>query len=149
MTWRIPLSDIDFGPDEETAVGAVVRSRWLTMGALTQAFEAEVAEFTGAKHAIALTNATAALHLACLAAGLGPGDEMPGTGGARKVRFAARGKGKSGGYRVITFYSGEDIPVFLLDVYAKGEKIDLTQSEKNELRFILDRIVKTYRSRPS
>lgn len=77
------------------------------------------------------------------------GDEMPGTGGARKVRFAARGKGKSGGYRVITFYSGEDIPVFLLDVYAKGEKIDLTQSEKNELRFILDGIVKTYRSRPS
>jgi hypothetical protein len=37
------------------------------------------------------------------------GDEMQGTGGARKVRFAGRGKGKSGGYRVITFYSGEDI----------------------------------------
>jgi dTDP-4-amino-4,6-dideoxygalactose transaminase len=76
MTWRIPLSDIDFGPDEETAVGAVVKSRWLTMGAITQEFEAEVAAFTGAKHAIALTNATAALHLACLAAGLGPGDEV-------------------------------------------------------------------------
>ncbi|MBZ0302246.1 MAG: type II toxin-antitoxin system RelE/ParE family toxin [Anaerolineae bacterium] len=73
------------------------------------------------------------------------GDEMPGTGGARKVRFAARGKGKSGGYRVITFYSGEDIPVFLLDVYAKGEKIDLTQDEKNILRNILREIVETYR----
>jgi dTDP-4-amino-4,6-dideoxygalactose transaminase len=46
------------------------------MGALTQQFEAEVAAYTGAKHAIALTNATAALHLACLAAGLGPGDEV-------------------------------------------------------------------------
>jgi hypothetical protein len=45
------------------------------------------------------------------------GDEMPGTGGARKLRFAARGKGKSGGYRIITFFSGPDIPVFLLDIY--------------------------------
>ena len=76
MTWRIPLSDIDFGPEEEAAVGAVVRGRWLTMGAITQEFEAEAAAFTGAKHAIALTNATAALHLACLAAGLGLGDEV-------------------------------------------------------------------------
>jgi dTDP-4-amino-4,6-dideoxygalactose transaminase len=76
MTWRIPLSDIDFGPDEEEAVSSVVRSRWLTMGAVTQAFEAEIADFTGAKHAIAVTNATAALHLACLTAGLGPGDEV-------------------------------------------------------------------------
>jgi hypothetical protein len=40
------------------------------------------------------------------------GDAMPGTGGARKLRFAARGKGKSGGYRIVTFYSGEDIGVF-------------------------------------
>jgi hypothetical protein len=75
------------------------------------------------------------------------GDEMPGTGGARKLRFAARGKGKSGGYRVITFYSGEGIPVFLLDIYAKGEKIDLTQSEKNALKRILAELVETYRSK--
>jgi mRNA-degrading endonuclease RelE of RelBE toxin-antitoxin system len=40
------------------------------------------------------------------------GDEIKGTGGARKIRFAGKGKGKSGGYRVITFYSGDDIPVF-------------------------------------
>jgi hypothetical protein len=73
------------------------------------------------------------------------GDEMPGTGGARKVRFPARGKGKSGGYRVITFYSGEDIPVFLLAVFAKGDKIDLTQRERNELRDVLGHLVKTYR----
>ena len=39
------------------------------------------------------------------------GDEMPGTVGARKLRFAGKGKGKSG-YRIITFYSGPDIPVF-------------------------------------
>jgi hypothetical protein len=73
------------------------------------------------------------------------GDEMPGTGGARKIRFAAKGKGKSGGYRVITFYSGVDMPVFLLDIYAKGEKIDLTQDEKNTLRTLLRHIADAYR----
>ena len=75
MQWRIPLSDINFGPEEEQAVLEVIRSRWLTMGAVTQGFEQELAEYAGVKHAIAVTNATAALHLACVAAGLGPGDE--------------------------------------------------------------------------
>ncbi|WP_133511916.1 type II toxin-antitoxin system RelE/ParE family toxin [Candidatus Thiosymbion oneisti] len=75
------------------------------------------------------------------------GDPVPGTGGARKLRFAARGKGKSGGYRIITFFSGEDIPVFLLDIYAKGEKIDLSQNEKNTLRGVLQRLAETYRSK--
>jgi hypothetical protein len=64
---------------------------------------------------------------------------MPGTGGARKVRFAAKGKGKSGGVRVITFYSGQEIPVFLLNVFAKNEKIDLTAAERNEMKKILSR----------
>ncbi len=40
------------------------------------------------------------------------GDEISGTGGARKIRVAGRGKGKSGGYSVITFYSGKDVPVW-------------------------------------
>lgn len=62
------------------------------------------------------------------------GTEIPGTGGARKIRFAGRGKGKSGGYRVISFYSGPDVPVFLLNLFAKGDKVDLTKSERNELR---------------
>ncbi len=75
------------------------------------------------------------------------GAEMPGTGGARKVRLGAKGKGKRGGYRVITFYSGQGIPVFLLDIYAKGERVDLTQQEKNTLRTVLGRIVETYRRR--
>jgi len=75
MSWRIPLSDIDFGPEEQAAVMNVLQSRWLTMGAVTQEFEAAFAKYTGAKHAIAVTNATAALHMACMAAGLKPGDE--------------------------------------------------------------------------
>lgn len=68
------------------------------------------------------------------------GEIMPDTGGARKLRFAKPGGGKSGGYRIITYYAGKDVPVFLMDVYAKGEKINLTQSEKNELKRILGTI---------
>jgi len=73
------------------------------------------------------------------------GDEIGGTGGARKVRVAGRGKGKSGGYRVITFYSGKNVPVFLLAIYSKGEKANLSKAERNELRGILADIVREYR----
>lgn len=76
MAWQIPLSDIDLGPEEITAVQKVLESRWLTMGAVTQEFEREFARFTGARHAIAVTNATAALHLACIVAGVQAGDEV-------------------------------------------------------------------------
>lgn len=76
MTWRVPLADIDFGIEEEQAVQRVVRSRWLSMGEETQQFETEFAAYLGVKHAIAVANATAALHLACVAAGVGAGDEV-------------------------------------------------------------------------
>jgi dTDP-4-amino-4,6-dideoxygalactose transaminase len=76
MEWRVPLADIDFGPEEEEAAGAVIHGRWLSMGAITRQFEQEFASFIGARHALAVTNATAALHLACLAVGIGAGDEV-------------------------------------------------------------------------
>lgn len=76
MNWRVPLADIDFGPEEEAAVLEVLRSRWLSMGGITQQFQQEFASFTGAKHCLAVANGTAALHLACLASGLGSGDEV-------------------------------------------------------------------------
>lgn len=76
MNWRVPLSDIDFDEAESLAVEKVLKSRWLTMGKVTQEFETSFAAHVQAKHAIAVTNATAALHLACLALGLGPGDEV-------------------------------------------------------------------------
>lgn len=65
------------------------------------------------------------------------GDIMAGTGGARKLRFASQTKGKSGGYRIITFYADEDIPVFLLDIYSKSSQENLSKAERNELRKIL------------
>lgn len=73
------------------------------------------------------------------------GDLIEGTGGARKLRVAGRGKGKSGGYRVVTFYAAADVPVFLLDLYGKGEKANLTQAEKNALRAILSVLAEEYR----
>jgi len=76
MDWRIPLSDIDFDDHEALAVQNVIKSRWLTMGKVTQEFESSFADYTRTKHAIAVTNATAALHLACVALGIGPGDEV-------------------------------------------------------------------------
>ena len=106
MTWKIPLADIDFGFEEEEAVLRVVRSRWLSMGEETQQFEQEFAAFIGVKHALAVTNATAALHLACLAVGIGPGDEvivpsLTFVATANAVRYA-------GGVPVFADIEGED-----------------------------------------
>ena len=74
------------------------------------------------------------------------GDVIEGTGGARKVRFAGKGKGKSGGCRVITFFSGTDIPVFLLNIFAKNEKTNLTARERQVLKTVLGDMVRAYRS---
>jgi hypothetical protein len=64
------------------------------------------------------------------------GDPIAGTGGCRKFRFAGRGKGKSGGYRIITFFSGQRIPVFLITVFGKGEKSNLSRAEQNKLKSV-------------
>jgi hypothetical protein len=58
---------------------------------------------------------------------------MAGCGGARKIRIAKPGSGKSGGYRVITYFGGEDMPVFLLTVFGKNERANLSDAEKNAL----------------
>ena len=75
------------------------------------------------------------------------GVEIPGTGGCRKVRRAGRGKGKSGGYRTITFYSGEHLPVFLITVFSKGERSNLSKSERNRLGVTTKAIVNEYQSK--
>ncbi|TAA49297.1 type II toxin-antitoxin system RelE/ParE family toxin [Shinella sp. JR1-6] len=73
------------------------------------------------------------------------GDLIKGTGGARKLRFAKPGRGKSGSYRVVTYYCAEDIPVFLMDVYAKGDKINLSARERADLKKELDAFANEYR----
>ena len=74
--WRIPLFAPDFGPAELEAVQRPVREGWLTMGPLVSQLEASWRLQTGSAHALAVSNGTAALHLAAMAAGLGPGDEV-------------------------------------------------------------------------
>jgi dTDP-4-amino-4,6-dideoxygalactose transaminase len=76
MNWHIPLADLDFGAEEEAAVLDVLRRRWLTMGAVTAQFEADFAAAVAAPYALAVTNCTAALHLAGAALGWQPGDEI-------------------------------------------------------------------------
>jgi hypothetical protein len=77
------------------------------------------------------------------------GDEIAGTGGCRKLRLAGKGKGKSGGYRSVTFYSGGAIPVFLITVFAKGDRANLTKAECNALSDITKKLVEAYRPKPS
>jgi hypothetical protein len=61
------------------------------------------------------------------------GDEIPGTGGVRKVRFAARGKGKSGGVRAIYYYFDEENPLYAIFLYGKNEQANLTPKQKREV----------------
>ena len=74
--WKIPLFDIGFNEKETVAVQKVLSSGWLTMGDQTERFEREFADFINVKHAIAVSNCTAALHLANLSLNLGENDEV-------------------------------------------------------------------------
>jgi dTDP-4-amino-4,6-dideoxygalactose transaminase len=76
MQWQVPLFEPDFGPIEMEAVMQPLRDQWITIGETTSRLEAEFARRCGVKHAIAITNCTVALHLAMIAAGVGPGDEV-------------------------------------------------------------------------
>jgi dTDP-4-amino-4,6-dideoxygalactose transaminase len=72
----IPLFDVRLSEEEIEAVAQTLRSGWLTMGPRTREFEEAFAAQLGARHAVALSSCTAALHLAYLAVGVGPGDEV-------------------------------------------------------------------------
>lgn len=70
------------------------------------------------------------------------GDEIPGTGGLRKVRWSRAGMGKRGGSRVIYYFYDESAPVYLLWAYAKGGQEDLSPTEKAALTKVAE-ILKT------
>jgi dTDP-4-amino-4,6-dideoxygalactose transaminase len=72
----IPLFDVELSAQEVEAVAETLRSGWLTMGPRIAELERQFADHLGAEHAIATSSCTAALHLAYLAAGVGPGDEV-------------------------------------------------------------------------
>lgn len=76
MMWKYPLSDIDLGKEEEQGVIKVLRSGWLSTGPVTENFEKAFSEYLGGGHAIAVSNGTAALHLALACLDLKEGDEV-------------------------------------------------------------------------
>jgi hypothetical protein len=82
-----------------------------------------------------------------LAANPTAGDLIQGTGGIRKFRWALAGRGKRGGARVIHFFHSLDLPVFALTMFAKNERADLSQAERNEFRELTKALVKNYGKR--
>jgi mRNA-degrading endonuclease RelE of RelBE toxin-antitoxin system len=75
------------------------------------------------------------------------GDVIPGTGGVRKIRWGAGGKGRRGGARVIYYFRDLNVPVFLLAAYKKGERMDLTMAEREQMRRLVDHVVNQYQAR--
>ncbi len=69
---------------------------------------------------------------------------VPGGGGIRKVRFGFGSRGKSGGARIIYLFGGQDLPIFILAVFAKNEKSDLSAAERNALGKMVDVMIKGY-----
>ncbi len=72
---------------------------------------------------------------------------MPGTGGIRKLRWGLEGRGKRGGARVIYFFHDPAMPIFALTAYAKNERADLSQRDRNDFRALTVLLVETYRGR--
>ena len=75
------------------------------------------------------------------------GRVIPETGGIRKLRWGAKGKGKRGGARIIYYFHNESMPVFLLSAYTKGEKTDLSTAERNALKKLAPELIREYARR--
>jgi len=70
---------------------------------------------------------------------------LRGTGGVRKVRMAREGGGKSGGFRVVYFFHDLEMPVYLLTVFAKNRKANLSKAERNALRELTVELVRAHK----
>lgn len=73
------------------------------------------------------------------------GDLIPGTGGVRKLRWGLEGRGKRGGARIIYFFHSPELPLFALTAFAKHERADLSQKDRNTFRRLTKLLVETYR----
>ena len=90
---------------------------------------AETPQFMRDASAAGLGEDEVSLLIDAVAADPRQGVEVRGSGGIRKVRVAGRGRGKSGGYRVMTAFVGEDAPVYLLALLSKGDRGNFTDRE--------------------
>ena len=94
----------------------------------------ETPEYLAAAKKAGMSDAERLATVDAIAANPTAGDVIEGSGGARKVRIARDGKGKSGGYRVVTYYTRDDAPVYLLTVISKGKQANLTTAQKAQIR---------------
>ena len=69
---------------------------------------------------------------------------IQGTGGLRKMRWARKSQGKSGGYRIIYYYHNDNIPLFLISAFAKNVMENISDEAKNEFAKYLKLLVKEY-----
>jgi hypothetical protein len=72
------------------------------------------------------------------------GDLIQGTGGVRKLRWGLEGRGRRGGARVIYFYHSADLPLFALTAFAKNERADLSQKDRNDFGRLTRLLAETY-----
>jgi mRNA-degrading endonuclease RelE of RelBE toxin-antitoxin system len=106
----------------------------------------ETAEFVHAASGVLAPDEVDALKLA-LTFWPTAGVVIPGTGGLRKLRWGAQGKGKRGGARVITYFHDEAMPLFLVTVYAKSKQADIPAASRRRYAELARRLVATYRPR--
>jgi hypothetical protein len=86
--------------------------------------------------------------VAYLAANPKAGDLMQGTGGVRKLRWARDARGKSGGVRVIYYFHSDAMPLYLLTVFGKNERANLSKAERNELAALVRMLKAIVEKRP-
>ena len=79
--------------------------------------------------------------LSYLAAHPKAGDLIESTGGIRKLRWGKGGRGKSGGIRVIYYYHSDRMPLYLLSIFAKNARANLSKAERNDLAKLVDILV--------
>lgn len=77
------------------------------------------------------------------------GDMIVGSGGCRKIRVPGKGRGKSGGYRIVTLFGGGHMPVFMLTVLSKGSRANFSTAEVSAMRKVAKQVVDAYRPRAS
>jgi hypothetical protein len=109
---------------------------------------AELPEFIRTAHKL-LTEAEREDVIRYLAEHPKAGDLMEGTGGVRKLRWSRGGQGKSGGVRVIYYFHDEAMPLYLLTLFAKGDKSNLSKAERNELSGLVDLLVMVWKRKQS
>jgi len=100
----------------------------------------ELPEFIRRTHGLLSTSETQLL-VNYLAEFPQSGDLMQGTGGVRKLRWAREGKGKSSGVRVIYYFHSEHMPLYLLTLFAKNERANLSMAERNELAQLVKKFI--------